>query len=229
MIRTVREGTRSISYTLITSRARRSVSLKVTPDGAVRLYAPDGIRLKDADRCVKENLAAVDSALSAYRLARTKQTDTFLYKGRRVRVYVKPAGGRRITVEGDVFTVYTDDTQPQAVRGQLRAYLVKNALDSIRAELSLWAPRVNRPFGRVTVREQKTRWGSCSSAHNLNFNWKLIMAPPEALRYVVIHELCHLKCFNHSPRFWQEVQALMPDYAVWKKWLKDNGKQLTLD
>ena len=68
--------------------------------------------------------------------------------------------------------------------------------------LERYIPLVGRAPNRVAVRQQKTRWGSCSSQHNLNFNWMLIMAPPEALDYVVIHELCHLYEFNHSPAFW---------------------------
>ena len=90
----------------------------------------------------------------------------------------------------------------------------------------LYAPRISEDYGRVTIREQKTRWGSCSSKRNLNFNWKLIQAPPEALDYVVIHELCHLREFNHSPRFWQLVQAQMPEYESWKKWLKQHGTEM---
>ena len=78
----------------------------------------------------------------------------------------------------------------------------------------------------MTVRDQRSRWGSCSSKHNLNFNWKLILAPPQALDYVVVHELCHLHEFNHSLRFWRLVESQMPDYEAWKKWLKIHGSEL---
>ena len=99
--------------------------------------------------------------------------------------------------------------------------------ERIRQRIEWYHPRIGGAFGRVTVRDQRSRWGSCSSKHNLNFNWKLILAPPEALTYVVIHELCHLKDFNHSPRFWAEVRARMPEYEAWKKWLHTHGKELT--
>ena len=79
---------------------------------------------------------------------------------------------------------------------------------------------------QVHSRDQRSRWGSCSSKHNLNFNWKLILAPPQALDYVVVHELCHLHEFNHSPRFWRLVESQMPDYEAWKKWLKIHGSEL---
>ena len=108
-----------------------------------------------------------------------------------------------------------------------RVALAREAKDRICARIEYFAPLLgDRRPGRVTIREQKTRWGSCSRKGNVNFNWKLIRAPEKALDYVVIHELCHLYEFNHSPRFWQLVASIQPDYATWKQWLAQNGRQL---
>ena len=81
-------------------------------------------------------------------------------------------------------------------------------------------------YGRVTIRAQHTRWGSCSGKGNLNFNCLLMLAPPQVQDYVVVHELCHLKQMNHSGQFWDEVECVLPDYRIWRKWLKDNGGAL---
>lgn len=81
-------------------------------------------------------------------------------------------------------------------------------------------------FGGITVRDQKTRWGSCSARGNLNFNWRLILAPEPVLDYVVIHELAHRKEMNHSKQFWDIVEAMMPDYRTQRQWLKEHGDQL---
>jgi predicted metal-dependent hydrolase len=89
-----------------------------------------------------------------------------------------------------------------------------------------FAERMGVTYNRITIREQKTRWGSCSSAGNLNFNWKLVLMPSELLDYVVVHELAHRKEMNHSPRFWAVVEKELPDYHERREKLKKMGKQL---
>lgn len=98
----------------------------------------------------------------------------------------------------------------------------KNAKEIIQARVEYWASVLNLEYGRVCVKDQRTLWGSCSGRKNLNFNWRLAAAPPEALDYVVIHELCHLREMNHSKRFWDLVKASCPDYRARRKWLRDN-------
>ena len=104
--------------------------------------------------------------------------------------------------------------------------LAREALRVIPARVAHFAPLVGVDYGRITIRCQKTKWGSCTAKGNLNFNCLLMLAPPEVLDSVVVHELCHRLELNHSPRFYQEVLRVMPDYRVWDKWLKENGAAL---
>lgn len=89
---------------------------------------------------------------------------------------------------------------------------IRRAMEIFPERTAYFAEKMGVTYGRITIREQKTRWGSCSQAGNLNFNWKLVLMPPEILDYVVVHELAHRKEMNHSPRFWAEVERELPDY-----------------
>ena len=108
---------------------------------------------------------------------------------------------------------------------QLQA-LTDRARAVIPARVAHYAPLVGVSYGRVTIRHPRTRWGSCSSKGNLNFNCLLMLAPPEVLDSVVVHELCHRKEMNHSDRFYAEVLRVCPEYRKWNRWLKENGPRL---
>ena len=91
---------------------------------------------------------------------------------------------------------------------------------------AFYAPQIGVTYGRITVRRQRSRWGSCSANGNLSFNCLLLLAPPEVLDSVVVHELCHRKEMNHSSRFYDEVLRVCPDYRKWYGWLRENGRGL---
>lgn len=93
-------------------------------------------------------------------------------------------------------------------------------------KVAFFAPIVGVQAGKITIRHQKTLWGSCSGKGNLNFNCLLTLTPPDVINYVVVHELCHLKQLNHSKKFWAEVARVLPNYKEPKSWLKKNGQEL---
>ena len=104
--------------------------------------------------------------------------------------------------------------------------LADKACSYIPGRVAHFAPLVGVTYGRITIRNQRTRWGSCSSRGNLNFNCLLMLTPPEVIDYVVVHELCHRKEMNHSARFWNEVARVLPGYAEQEKWLKTHGNEV---
>lgn len=104
--------------------------------------------------------------------------------------------------------------------------LCQKALSVIPDKVKYYAEIMGVTYGRITIRNQKTRWGSCSNKGYLNFNCLLMLMPDKVLDYVVVHELCHLKQMNHSKKFWKEVERYMPDYKNYKKWLNENGGAL---
>ncbi|MBQ4504707.1 MAG: M48 family metallopeptidase [Firmicutes bacterium] len=102
--------------------------------------------------------------------------------------------------------------------------LAEKALKVIPERVKHYAPLVGVDYGRITIRNQKTRWGSCSSQGNLNFNCLLMLFPDEVIDSVVVHELCHRKHMNHSAKFYKEVERVFPEYRKWHQWLNENGK-----
>ena len=237
MKRSVTANGRCLDYILIRSR-RQDVLLKALPGGETRVYAPSVLPLKKADQLVLERM---DQLLEMHRRLEHQIEEN------RLRHPVAP--GSKICIEGEAYELALRQSarvslkiesercilslpEPEnevAVRSALKQALSRRALERIRERLNEYAPKIGVSFGRVAIRDQKSRWGSCSQKHNLNFNWKLIMAPSEALSYVVIHELCHLIEFNHSARFWMLVKSQMSEYEYWKKWLKEHGKELGVE
>lgn len=107
-----------------------------------------------------------------------------------------------------------------------RRRYIRLAREIFTRQVRYYADRMQVTYGRISIREQKTRWGSCSGAGNLNFNWRLIFAPPAVLDYVVVHELAHRKEMNHSAAFYAIVAQILPDYRTSQKWLRENGHLL---
>lgn len=101
--------------------------------------------------------------------------------------------------------------------------LTRKAREYIPVRVAYFSKQIGVGYGRITIRNQKTRWGSCSSKGNLNFNCLLMLTPPDVIDYVVVHELCHRKEMNHSKAFWNEVAKILPDYKKHVQWLKNEG------
>lgn len=104
--------------------------------------------------------------------------------------------------------------------------LAKEAKKYIPSRVNFFAEIIGVDYAGISIRHQKTRWGSCSSKGGLNFNCLLMRAPQEIIDYVVVHELCHRKEMNHSPRFWKEVEQVLPNYRDLRRWLKTHGNEL---
>ena len=104
--------------------------------------------------------------------------------------------------------------------------LREQARKLVTERVKFYAPIIGVSYGQIAIRTQHIRWGSCSSKGNLNFNCLLALVPPEVLDYVVVHELCHRKELNHSARFWNEVERILPDYKTRRSWLKERGSGL---
>ena len=169
------------------------------------------IRAKRRSMSLKVDLDGTITVRAPYRTP--VQTADWFVEGHRDWIEVRLKAGERIMAERPS---YTDQ---EWAEGR------KRAAEAIRARCSHYAPLMGVSYGTITIREQKTRWGSCSAKGNLNFNWKLVLMPEHVMDYVVIHELAHRKEMNHSARFYAVVAQQMPDYKVWQSWLKEHGRE----
>ena len=109
-----------------------------------------------------------------------------------------------------------------------KKYYRNLAREVLGARTGYYARKMGVTYGRISIREQKTRWGSCSSVGNLNYNWKLVLMPPGVLDYVVVHELSHITYKNHSSAFWARVKTVLPTYEDGQEWLKLNKKLMEI-
>jgi predicted metal-dependent hydrolase len=159
---------------------------------------------------------------------------TIRYKGElhRLRILRAAAGARRSKVsregmddgDGLVIAVAADDGRDLATI--LEEWLKIRARDAIDRSIARHAGALRVEPAAITVRDAKTRWGSASRKGRLSFSWRLVLAPPEALDTVVVHELAHLRYFGHGPRFWGLVASRRPDHAAWRKWLREHPVEL---
>ena len=150
-----------------------------------------------------------------------KSGDFIPYLGRKLKVLTAENTGEydRVTLEWDRVIVSTSGKkQPGMI---LEQWYRIQAAELIKEKLAKWSSRLQVSYHKVTIRKQRTRWGSCSRHGNLSFNWQLLMAPEPVIDYVIVHELAHLKEMNHSKRFWQLVAEHCPRWRAHKKWLRE--------
>lgn len=136
---------------------------------------------------------------------------------------VSGAAVKRATYRDGALLVPEDGKNTGA---KVQAFLKLAARDALSVASDEYSEKIGRSYSRISLRDTKSRWGSCSHQGVLMYSWRLIMAPPSVLDYVAAHEVAHLAEMNHSPAFWSVVEGLMPNYKIHRKWLKQNGSNL---
>lgn len=151
------------------------------------------------------------------------------YRGQELalRVVADPLSARsRIEeAEGELVLRRCPD-DPRYPRELLNDWYRQKAAQAFSERAEHWSRAMGLSFNRIAIKDQRSLWGSCSAQGNLNFNWRVVMAPPEVLDYLVIHELAHLREMNHSRSFWREVASYCPDFRERRRWLKEHSGRL---
>lgn len=229
---------RKIPFTVRRSSRAKRLRLQVnTEEPQVVLTVPRFVLKIQADRFLEEKIpwiekqwAKVEKQSKLRPKPKYLDGDTFYYFGEPLILELIPAYLKRPIVrirenkiQVSVYRYISKSEGIKMIKKAIKEFYKKKAEETINDRLQYFNQHYQFHYNRVTLRNQKTRWGSCSGKKNLNFNWKLIMAPIEIIDYVVVHEMCHLKQMNHSKKFWELVAERMPRYKILRKWLRENS------
>ncbi len=204
------------------ARARR-MSLRVSRlDGRVTLTLPRGMPLRAAIAFAEERATWIRGHLAEIGAPEIVGWGSVLpVEGRPCTVIAGPRSALRPEA-GAIEVSARAASVPGTVAGLVKAL----ARERLTAASDAHAARLGRPYGRITLRDTRSRWGSCTEAGALMYSWRLAMAPPDVLDYVAAHEVAHLAVMDHSARYWAVVRGLCPDYEAHRRWLREHGPEL---
>lgn len=209
---------------------RRTIALTVSVDAALIVRAPLAVSVGYINNLVFEKrawiIAKKKQALARGALiVRKAFTDgeMFLYRGERYAFKIEKC--EAITLEDHLY--FPEKHLPRA-RAKMIAWYKQKAQEIITERVKYYSEITGWRFTSLSITGAQKRWGSCGPQGALHFSWRLVMAPPAIIDYVVVHELAHIPERNHSPRFWNKVGRVLPDYKERRKWLKEHGAQCTL-
>jgi predicted metal-dependent hydrolase len=229
---------RKVAYRVLASKKAEKMRIRIGLDGmdVIRPLSRDGSEvagfLKANHGWIIHQLDRIER-MRRVRVPLRQDGLTILYRGERTPVSVEAKPRRRNTNkvvfdQGELLIVRGAGSTTAPVRS-LEAWLRKQARQAIDAHLAVVLPKLSADAGRLYVMDQRTKWGNCSALGNLSFSWRLIMAPPFVLEYLVTHEAAHLVVPDHSKRFWLTVQSLCPKTERARQWLVANGTELMID
>lgn len=234
--RAVSLGGATITYRHRVSHRARRLRFEVRPGAGLEVTTPPGVSVARIEAVMREKTQWITTMLVRYSQPPRSVIETPLQSGAllpfaggslRLIVDVKPTS-RRPTAHLEEGTLRLVVSEPTAValHAALEIWYRSQGRRVFAERVAYWNAQFSFSYGRIAIRDQKSRWGSCSRQGNLNFNWRLLLAPLAVLDYIVIHELAHLKEGNHSPRFWALVAEKCPDYRRHRDWLRQHGPEL---
>lgn len=229
-----RDGNGFIAEVIRTSR-RKSADIRVE-EGAVSIVVPVSTSIEKIDQLLLSKRLWIKEKMALQRdmaPASSKQFvsgEAFPYLGRNYRLKVEhgPFAPVKLLQGRLVVQMPESDQQPYMIRNAIVRWYKRQAEQKIREKVKRYAPIVGVEPAGVNIKTFKSRWGSCTAKGELEFNWRIMLAPNRMVDYVVIHELCHLIHHDHSPAFWREVGRVMPDYQLCREWLRESSVGLVV-
>ena len=216
-------GNPKITVILRRSIRARRMSLRISRlKGVVTLSLPVSCPIREAEKFIFEKESWIRVHLAELpQSVEVAFGKTVLFQGELLTICRWQ--GRQVCRNGAKLLVPGADGM---VAARVKAFLKLQARQRLAEATDRYSAALGKSYGKLTLRDTTSRWGSCSTKGNINYSWRLIMAPAEVLNYVAAHEVAHLVQMNHSPQFWAVVEHLYPAYATYRAWLKDHGEEL---
>jgi predicted metal-dependent hydrolase len=226
-----------ITYTVNKSRKRkRTISLRLRNEKEVVVCAPWSMSAAAIDRFIREKQDWIHKAIKKHRenalKTKAREYDTgehFPYLGQSypLEVFFEPCENAGIVLWDNRFYLNTREDR-NLRKNYFVSWYKKKALEHIRGRVDFFSRELEVRQENIKITAAQRRWGSCSQDNNLTFSYRLIMAPPDVIDYVVVHELAHIREKNHSPKFWKRVEEVMPEYRTHRRWLRENSHKFIL-
>lgn len=231
-----------VGYSLLPSKGSKSICLRVNRDGSVTVRAPRFVTKSTVEQFVGKRSAWIvekqkyfEQLLVLYPPKEFKNGESFQFLGRNLRLrlqHVIDLKTPRCKVESGRIKLFLNGqtgaefkaAASEAIRNLYARHTELRSAAFVRKHSSALAVK----SGRISVVDQKKRWGSCSRKGDIRINWRLAMMPPAVIEYIIVHELCHLKVHDHSPKFWNIVKSILPDYENRRAWLRRHGPAVFL-
>lgn len=225
-----------ISYTIQRTERRKTATLQIV-DGKLTVVVPSRFSDKQVSDLVDSRLERIQRTIANQeKILRRTETEFvsghgFKYLGRTYRLKVYRNGTGQTALRNGRLEVWTSRNakeNSEDIKQSLIDWYQRRADEKFQERLKVYQKKVGISVSSLRLKDMKTKWGSCTSKGKITLNWRLIFAPTRIIDYVVVHELCHLICHDHSRRFWSKVMRILPDYVSRREWLKQNEHSLTL-
>lgn len=220
-----------ITFTIARSPKRKTACIAVYPSGEVKLTVPFRTSQAQAQKYIEQKAGWVLSKLKAFEAQGARDVkkryvdgEIFLFQGREYTLKVSQGAGPIVTLGDKTLNVFAPDPgDREVIKSAVFRWYRFQAETALREPVAAYARALGVTAPQFKVKNQSKRWGSCTSKNLLNFNLKIVMAPPEQLEYVAAHEVCHVQVKDHSSRYWSVLESIMPDCDTRKRALKKDG------
>ena len=216
---------------VVRTKRKKTASIEIK-DGLIRVLVPNSLTDKRVDSLLEQRASWINkkirlqAEMPPYRSKEYVNGETFTYLGRNYRLKLVNTDTTTTRLKNGYLEVPAQSEK--AIQASLTDWYTSHALAKLKEKTDRYAKTLNVEPSSVTVKDYKSRWGSCSTSGDITYNWRIIMAPHRIIDYVVIHELCHLVEHNHSDKYWKQVESLVPDYRERRAWLKTNANTLAI-